>query len=61
MLVKFPHACLFGTCKATALLRTVKTVAQKFFGEWGLRLKKSKFFARKGKSIVNSVSINYAF
>ena len=32
MLVKFPHNCLFGICKASALLHPAKTAERKFPG-----------------------------
>ena len=61
LLVKFPLSRSFGICKATALLHPAITAEQKFFGAWVCEFKKSKFFARKGKSAVNSLSINEHF
>ena len=61
MLVKFPLSRSFGICKATALLHPAITAEQKFFGAWVCEFKKSKFFARKGKSAVNSLSVNEHF
>ena len=61
MLVKFSHGRPFGICKASALLHPARTTNQKFFGAFGIRVKKSKFFKRKDKSVVNSYSINEHF
>ena len=61
MLVKFPLRRSFGICKATALLHPARTAEQKFFSALGLRVQKEQIFARKGKSAVNSLSINEHF
>ena len=60
-LLNFRSAVLSGFARRQALLHPARTSEQKFFGALGLRVQKSKFFARKGKSAVNSWSINEHF
>ena len=62
MLVKFPHNCLFGTCKAPSLATPCKNSCVKIFRRIGsASSKRANFFAREGKSAVNSLSINEHF
>ena len=51
MLVKFPHNCLFGTCKAPSLAAPCKNSCVKFFRRIGsASSKRANFLQEKAKA-----------
>ena len=62
MLVKFPHSCLFGTCKASSLAAPCKNSCVKIFRRIGsASSKRANFLQEKAKAQLIVASINEHF